>query len=304
MRILDDLQSDYKAELLACTLLQDNDDLTKILIKRLGNNARPHTKDIYKIYESLDQLDLSNQIVIETFRQSIYDALPENLFHPSTLGGLGKTQEEIVLEIQHQQRKEQEARKFFLPFEQESSYIEMQALLVELMFDKKVTYDHLLRLFKQGWPILKELPRMTALAFIYILPILHDVRGNKVWIEKCLSFILGYPVHIIEKYTTQQIELSTIAFVTGNCRLGLNTNLPGKQYDGVIEWGVKIGPVSEEMVDTILPGSNFRRLLNLLLDFFIPIPIFTTYSIHSKKQQQTTFSTEAGTARLGYSFYL
>ena len=40
----------------------------------------PHTKDVYKVYESLDQLDLTNQIVIETFRQSIYDALPENLF--------------------------------------------------------------------------------------------------------------------------------------------------------------------------------------------------------------------------------
>lgn len=304
MQILDDLQSDYKVELLASTLLNEDDDLTKIIIKRLGNNARPHTKDVYKVYESLDQLDLTNQIVIETFRQSIYDALPENLFHPPTLGGLGKTQEEIVLEIQHQQRKEQEARKFFLPFEQESSYIEIQALLIELMFDKKVTYDHLLRLFKQGWPILKDLPRMTALSFIYILPILNEVRGNKVWIEKCLSFILGYPITIIEKYITQKIESSIVSFVTGNCNLGLNTNLSGAQYDGVAEWEIKVGPVPEEMAQEVLPGSAFRKLLNLLLDFFIPIHIFTTYSIHSKKQKQTTFSTEAGSARLGYTFYL
>ncbi|HPH98715.1 MAG TPA: type VI secretion system baseplate subunit TssG [Chitinophagaceae bacterium] len=304
MQILNDLQSDYKAELLASTLLKEEDDLTKIIIKRLGNNARPHTKDVYKIYESLDQLDLTNQIVIETFRQSIYDALPENLFHPPTLGGLGKTQEEIVLEIQHQQRKEQEARKFFLPFEQESSYIEIQALLIELMFDKKVTHNHLLDLFKQEWPILKELPRMTALAFIYILPILNEVRGNKVWIEKCLSFILGYPINIIEKYTTQKIEPSTASFTTGKCNLGLNTNLPGAQYDGIAEWEIKVGPVPEEKIQTVLPGSAFRKLFNLLLDFFTPIHIFTTYSIHSKKQKQTTFSTEAGSARLGYTFYL
>lgn len=304
MNLLNHLQSDYKAELLASTMLKEEDDLTRVIIRRLGNNARPHTKDVYRIYEELGQLDSTNQIVIETFRQSIYDSLPENLFHPPTLGGLGKSQEEIILEIQHQQRKEQEARKFFQPFEQEPSYIEMQALLIELMFDKKVTYDNLLQLFNQGWPILKALPRMTALAFIYILPILHEVRGKKNWTEKCLSFILGYPVNIVEKYAVQKIEPSIISFTTGKCNLGLNTNLPGKQYDGFPEWEIKIGPVPEEIIQEVLPGSSFKNLFNLLLDYFIPTHIFTTYSIHSKKQKQTTFSTEKGTARLGYTFYL
>ncbi len=304
MQIVDALQEDFKAELVAVTKLHREDDFTKIVFRRLGANARPHTKDIYEVYERLSVLDSTNQIFIDTFRKSLYDILPENLFHPPTLGGLGKTTEEVILEIQQQQRNEAEARKFFLPFEQEASYVEMQALLIELMFDNKVANNNLLKLFEADWPILKELPPITALAFIYVLPILHEVRGKKNWIEKCLAFILGYPISITERYRTKKIESHTIAFVIGKSSLNLDTNLPGIQYDGLPEWEIKIGPLPEKNIEKVLPGSSFKKLFDLLLNYFIPMHIFTTYSIHSKKQKQTIFSIEPGSTRLGYTFYL
>lgn len=304
MNLVDRLQLDYKAELLASCFLNEEDDFSKIVIRRLGSSSRTYTKDVYKLYEDWNNLDTTNQVVIETFRKSIYDALPENAFHPSTLGGLGKTEAEIVLEIQYQQRKEAEARKFFMPFEQEGSYVEMQALLTELRLDKKVAYNDMLQLFEKGWPILGKLPRMTALAFIYMLPILHKVRGKKKWIEKSLAFILGYPIAIKEVFEYKKIEKNNIAFVTGKASLGINTTLKGCQYDGVPDWKIQIGPIPETAISAVLPNSGFTDLVELLLGYFTPAYLFAHYTICT--EQKTTFLNieKKEQARLGYSFYL
>lgn len=304
MNLVDQLQLDYKAELLASCFLNEEDDFGKIIIRRLGNNARTYTKDVYKLYEDWNNLDTTSQVVIETFRQSIYDALPENIFHPSTLGGLGKTEAEIVLEIQQQQRKEAEARKFFMPFEQEASYVEMQALLTELRLDKKVEYDDMLRLFEKGWPILNRLPRMTALAFIYMLPILHKVRGKKSWIEKSLAFILGYPITIKEVFELKPIERNNIAFITGEAKLAINTALKGAQYDGVPEWNIKIGPIPPGAVSAVLPGSGFTDLVDLLLGYFVPAYLFASYTVCTEREATFLNVEKKEKARLGYSFYL
>jgi hypothetical protein len=304
MFILEKMVSDFKAEVIATQLLAEELDVSKIIIDRLGNTHRTHTKDVYKSYEDIGQYNLDKYTILQSFRQSIYEAMPENVFHPPTLGGLGKTQDEIVEEIKIQRKKENEARTFFKPFEQEAPYLEMQALMLELMYEKKGTYDNLYRLFEQGWPVISKLPYSMALSFIYILPILHEVRGNKEWTEKCIHFLTGFPVTIKENYTSGNIAKELDGFIMGGAKLGINSNLPGNQYDGLFGWDIHIGPVPKSLTMAVLPQSGFTELLDILTEHFVPATIFIRYFIQSEPLPATSLAPEATAGRLGFTFYL
>ena len=306
MQLLQDLQADYKAEVVGASLLAEHRDISRIIIDRLGINPRSHTKDLYRVFEETGQYDLNVHTVLQTFRQSIYDTIPEALFHPPTLGGIGRTNEEIVEEVRIQRKREEDARKFFKPFEQEASYIEMHTLLLELMYEQKATYDQFYSLFEQAWPILRGLPEAVALSFIYVLPILHQVRGDRLWTERCLSFVTGFPVTITENYHLQQIMPELPGFTVSGCRLGIDSNFGGMQYDGISCWDIAVGPIPETLIPAVLPESGFIDLIELLTEHFIPSAIFTRLTIHPASQPATVLNTNSGTgsARLGYSFFL
>ncbi len=302
MNILQKIEADYKAEVIAAQLLVHEQDFNKIIIERLGGLPRTHTKDIYHTYEDISQVSLDKYTVLQSFRQSIYEAVPENIFHPSTLGGLGKSSEEIVEEIKLQRKKENEARTFFKPFEQEAPYLEMQALMLELMYEQKGTYNNLFTLFEQGWPVIRMLPPATALSFIYILPILTEVRGKKEWIEKCLGFLTGFPIAIRETFTGIPVEKEARSFTTGDSVLGLTSTFPGRQDDGFPTWIVQVGPVPDEESGQVLPQSGFETLLDTLLEYMAPAHIFIQKKIDISCERETTLSGDTTAARLGYTF--
>lgn len=304
MDILQKIESDYKAEVIAAQLLVHEYDFNKIIIERLGGLPRTHTKDIYHTYEDISQVNLDRYTVLQSFRQSIYEAIPENIFHPPTLGGLGRSAEEIVEEIKLQRKKEQEARTFFKPFEQEAPYLEMQALMLELMYEQKGTYDNLAGMFEQAWPIIRKLSRATALSFIYILPILNEVRGKKDWIEKCLSFLCGFNVTIKETFTAIPVGKAMASFTAGGSVLGLTTTFSGRQDDGFPTWVLQVGPVPEEEAFRVLPQSGFEALLDMLLEYMAPADIFIQKKIDIPCAKPAVFSADAAGARLGYTFTL
>lgn len=302
MNILQKMEADYRAEVIATQLLAHEQDFNKIIIERLGGLQRTHTKDIHHTYEDISEISLDRYTVLQSFRQSIYEAIPENIFHPPTLGGLGKSTQEIVEEIKEQRKKENEARTFFKPFEQEAPYLEMQALMLELMYEQKGTYDNLYHLFEQGWPVIKKLPRKTALSFIYILPILNEVRGKKDWIEKCLSFLSGFPVVIQETFTAIPVAKEQSSFTTGSSVLGLSSTFSGRQDDGFPTWMIHIGPVPDEEAVQVLPQSGFEELIDTLLEYMAPANIFIRKKIEIPCAKATTLSGDMATTRLGYTF--
>ncbi|WP_443939961.1 hypothetical protein [Pedobacter sp. MW01-1-1] len=304
MNLIDNIELDIKAEVFAVSLLENKPDFSHIIFKRLGLDARGHSKDILNVYQAQGAFDLKEHTVIEIFRQGIYEAIPENVFHPSTLGGFEKTEEDVINEIRLQRKKQEEAKFFFLPFEQEASYVEMQALLIELMFDKKENHDNLLHLFQQGWPILKKLSNSTALSYIYILPILHIVRGNRDWTEKALSFILGFDVKIFSIVEVKAIGTQNESFEIGACRFGIESTLSGFQYDGVFDWLIQIGPIPQTSVVSVLPGSAFIELVKLLSEQFIPVNLFTQIKIVTEKESDTILSPAHESCLLGYTLYL
>lgn len=228
-------------------------------------------------------------IVIETNRDSIYDFLPECVFHASSLGGPEKHTEEIIEQIRIQKKAEQDSRKFFIPFELESYYTELAALYFENRLDQLNSNDELLDILAALWPLLKELDTRHAKIFIYLLPFFHSARGNKSWFEKCLSAFLGVPVTV--SFTINRVnEPEKIEdILLSKTRLGIDTLLCGSHEDGNRNWQINIGPVPPEQVQQYIAGHPFNALLETIYNYCLPATaVYQQHCITGATEQSFT----------------
>lgn len=300
-----DPETDFKAEVIAAALLQLDIPAENIFVKRVGINSRARSKDIITLKKEFFEFD-EPQLMIETNRESIYDYLPEGIFHPPTLGGLGKQTEDIIDEMKVQRKAEEDAKKFFTPFELAAYYTELAALHTENNIDHKGANDHLLDILAALWPLLDMLDKETAKIFIHLLPYFHSARGNKAWFEQCMSAFLGVPVAI--SFTANQVdEIENIeTLYLSNTRLGIDTLLCGSHADGNRNWQVNIGPVPHEEVQRYVPGNSFNKVLAAVCNYCLPATAVWQLHIITEKQE-TGFvlpGNEDTSAFLGYNTFL
>lgn len=299
------LQTDYRVEAVAANILKYYSPEANILIKRIGLNDRAYLKDIKGISSSFYDLDEEN-IIIETYREGIYDYMPEGIFHPPSLGISSKNVDSVVREMRKQKLVEEDARKFFHPFELEFFYTHVSALLKESEFDSESKTDSLLDFAIELWPILAKIDVDSAKVLVNLLPFIHEVRGNKDWIERFLSAFLRVPVEItfVPNNIEAQDDKEGITAL-GTARLGITLIPMGKHMDGDRNWKINIGTIPYQELHHYIPGSAFRQLLTEIYDFFVPVSvkIFENF-ITEKDANSFMIDMKKDTNRLGYSTFL
>ncbi|CAM2946504.1 hypothetical protein DRF59_16830 [Chryseobacterium flavum] len=300
------LQTDFKAEAVAVNLLKYHRAVSNIFIERIGVNDRAYLKDIKSISSSYLGFD-EEVFTIESYREGIYDYLPEGLFHPPSLGASRKNVDSVVREIRKQKRVEEDARKFFRPFELEVFFTEISALLKESEFDITSNTDSLLETVSELWPLVNMLDRQNAYIFMHILPFFHQIRGDKRWFERCITAFLQVPVEVtFSPNVIDEIEKDNDSMLLGNSRLGVTYIPSGRHMDGQRNWVINIGPIPYEEMKKYIPGSPFRKVLQALYDYFLPVTVDVEENFITEKQEYS-FSLEddhRNASRLGYSTFL
>ncbi|SHH20954.1 type VI secretion system baseplate subunit TssG [Chryseobacterium oranimense] len=300
------LQTDFKAEAVAVNLLKYQRAVSNIFIERIGINDRAYLKDIKSISSSYLGFD-EEVFTIETYREGIYDYLPEGLFHPPSLGASRKNVDTVVREIRKQKRIEEDARKFFRPFELEVFFTEISSLLKESEFDISSDTDTLLETVSELWPLIKMLDKQNAYIFIYILPFFHQIRGDKRWFERCMTAFLQVPVEVtFAPNIIDRIERNDDSMLLGNSKLGVTYIPSGKHMDGQRNWVVNIGPIPYQDMKKYISGSPFRKVLQALYDYFLPVTVDVEENFITEKEEYS-FSLEddeRNASRLGYSTFL
>ncbi|MGK6340987.1 type VI secretion system baseplate subunit TssG [Chryseobacterium sp. DT-3] len=300
------LQTDFKAEAVAVNLLKYQRAVSNIFIERIGINDRAYLKDIKSISSSYLGFD-EEVFTIETYRESIYDYLPEGLFHPPSLGASRKNVDTVVREIRKQKKVEEDARKFFRPFELEVFFTEISSLLKESEFDISSDTDSLLDTVSELWPLIKMLDKQNAYIFIYILPFFHQIRGDKRWFERCMTAFLKVPVEVtFAPNIIDRIERNDDSMLLGNSKLGVTYIPSGKHMDGQRNWVVNIGPIPYTEMKKYISGSPFRNILQALYDYFLPVTVDVEENFITEKEEYS-FSLEddeRNASRLGYSTFL
>ncbi len=299
------LNTDFKVEAVAANLLKFYTQNTNIFIKRIGVNDRPYLKDLKNIYHSSYGLD-EETIVMETYRESLYDYLPEGLFHPPTLGNYNKGVQNVVEEIRHQKEVEQSARNFFQPFEIEIFYTEISALLKESEYSVADSANILTKTLGELWPLINDVDERTANILIYILPFLHEIKGNINMIEHFLSALLELKVSIsFVPNTIDSFDDATESTKLGTAKLGITLIPNGKHMDGERNWKIHIGPVPYENIYKFIPGHPFRRLLLKIYDYLFPISVkIYEEFITAKSEESFQLSSKENTSRLNYSTFI
>lgn len=300
------LQTDFKAEAVAVNLLKYHRAVSNIFIERVGVNDRAYLKDIKSISSSYLGFD-EEVFTIESYREGIYDYLPEGLFHPPSLGASRKNVDTVVREIRKQKRVEDDARKFFRPFELEVFFTEISALLKESEFDITSNTDSLLDTVSELWPLVRMLDKQNAYIFMHILPFFHQIRGDKRWFERCMTAFLQVPVEVtFSPNVIDEIEKNDDSMLLGNSRLGVTYIPSGRHMDGQRNWVVNIGPIPYEDMKKYIPGSPFRNVLQALYDYFLPVTVDVEENFVTEKHEYS-FSLEddeRNASRLGYSTFL
>lgn len=299
------LESDYKAEVVALNLLKYYDEVDHVFLKRIGSNDRSFNKDVEKIYSQTHDLD-EVLVYITSYREGMYDYLPEGIFHPPSLGSYKSRVDDIIYEIQKQKKIEESARNFFQPFELECFFVELQSLSKENEFEITDGSDLFLNVMKELWPLLDALDKETARIFIYILPFFHMVIGNKEWLEKFLMAFLKIPVRI--QFVPHKVSDSKVASdmaTLSNFHLGISMVLSGEHMDGERNWVIHYGPIPNDEIMNYIPQSPLRKLLRIMYDHCLPATVdIVEEFLTDKNSQSFLLGKELYTSRLGYTTFL
>lgn len=272
-----------------------------------------------------DYDDMMRQAVflnLVTHRDGLYDYLPEGLFHQPVSKNKDRDNSDWSIEIFEQFEREQGARRFFQPIEQEFYH---QRLFLELEERKYFLTEENLRqndngeLFRGFWRLPADLLNIRQLNnLLHLLPVAHRITGDTELMSDVFSLILGVPVAItLLPPISCPIEDQTLSHVVGGenriesepddlgCICLGNFSLGGIYEDTMPALELRIGPLSIEQFAGFAPGGNSSKLLDLLEGYFIPAE--TTVVCHLIPDQESTFiclSEEQSKSVLGFNAYL
>ncbi len=302
--VVNRLDTDYKAEVVAAALLGRGIPVGQIFIRRRSSNQRSAHKDVAWLRRNIVGFNQPH-VVIETNRESIYNYLPEGVFHPPTLGSQYNETADIIEQMRKQKKAEQDARQFFVPFEMEAGYAELAMLDYENQLDDIGNNDELLHILTDLWPMLGELDAASAKVFLHLLPFFSAAKGNRRWFEKCMAAFLGVPV-TVEFAANKVEEPDNVAQVQlGHAQLGISTLLCGPHADGNQNWQINIGPVPAQDICRFLPGSHLNHLLQTMYEYCLPATAWCGQQcITVAEEGSFTISAGAHQNYLGYTTFL
>ncbi len=278
------LETDFRAETVAAGLAEAGLAADKVLIVREKGDKRYVSKDISKIEKGFSTEDLMEYLYIYTNRESIYDAIPENIFHQPFNTVKKKTEEDVISEIKTHRQEEFYARKYFQPFEMAIDRLLVDAQLYERKFDKKNFHSNLQDLFIGYWPILKLLNLKQAVYFIKIIPWIYRLSTDFEIAGQLMSILLDAPVKI-ESGGLSVIKADVSRkMVPGTWKLGVNLTMGDTFKDGSMDIHITVGPVATEQRRLFLKGQKNELILNGLMAMMLPADCNRVVKYEIKKE--------------------
>lgn len=269
--IINKLDTDFRAEVVAAGLIESGVDEDKILIVREKGNMRYTSKDIAKVHSAFSQQDLMEYLYIHTNRNSLYDAIPENIFHQPYVTATKKTQDDVINEIRRHREEEFYARRYFQPFEIAIDKLLVDAQLYERKFDKKNFHSNLKDVLSGYWYVLKLLTLEQAVFFIRIIPVIDKVITDMKLAEKLMSVILDVPIKIEEGEPSEMKAAPTEKSAKKTWRLGVNTVVGSSFNDGYRDINITVGPAHPERIREFSGGRNDQLILQQLIGMMLPV---------------------------------
>ncbi len=250
---------------------------------------------------------LANQALlkIELSRSGIYDQLPEGMFFQSAQRSKNNvTVADMALDYKQNKKKEEEIRRFFLPFEndfflQRIGLEEQETILLE-----GIQSGYLNDYFIRFWNLPPSIPKSFMAPLILLLPYAYKIAGDRELITESLEQILQEPIRINRKKAPTE-DASTLDIpALGNADLGLNFVCGEVFMENTPVFEIEIGPLQNSLVTDYLKGGSRYILMETFTRFFIPVGVETIISLVIPAEKRNMVIAKGDEPVLGYSSYL
>ncbi len=197
----------------------------RLVVRNHGMNSRVRSQDVLGIQTE----DLPNtsreRVVLHLARNGIYHQLPEFLFHPISLSTPSMTNSEVVAAIRANRKKEEEAIRFFQPFDTEFfkdgvNMFKRSLSLFDDPFDNRIL-QNVAALFCPRTDSLKRGEKYRLMLFLCKA---GEYKENLPALEVVLHTVFGMRVSL--QYSPHRISEPPYASL-GECRLGADSGLSG-----------------------------------------------------------------------------
>lgn len=306
--LADTFNADFKAEVIAAEMIDNNVPAEQIMILMLGSRKRAFRKDVDTVTEEISDYNNKEYTLITTHKEGIYDMLPQGLFHSPTLPKKANSQQEIIDNIKKHRIEEKNARRLFLPFEAAINHLRIQMALFESRLDKGAHHDELVNLFKSHWAIFKYLDTVQSDIFLQVLPLIHGIRDDYEAAAIVFELLLSVPVKITGRVQGMVKSANPVFSNLNDTQLGINFTTGNAMYDGgEDEIVVTVGPINNGQLWQFMPGEWNNKILTLLCDYLLPahLDIIMDFELITQ-DRNTRLSDKAHSlnSTLGLSTYL
>lgn len=265
------LETDYLAEVVAATLVEEGVDPEYIQITRLGGARAKIGKDIEKINREYNPEDDSSDCLrIYVNREGIYDVLPEGVFFLGLEPLDSNDIKKVVSQVRRHRKEELEIRKFFSVFENEIDRTLIRTQLLERRVDRKNVYPDFANVFTAYWPVIRLLSLRQAALFMRIVPIIHKVRGDERKMSKAFSLVLGMPVRLVP--VVKRKRCKNMAGI-GQARLGETLVLGGDFNTGRYDIRVIVDGIPRCRIPEFVEDGKCTRIVREMISLLFPADV-------------------------------
>lgn len=276
--VFDELISTYqnlKAEVLIAEVQEHVDlEASQIIVNHKGTFQRPYRRDLLTIEKSKLEDDL---LSIDLSRNSLYDYLPEGLFHSqnSSNKSLSFSAQRI-----NSKKEEANARSLFSPIENEFFHqrlnieVNERALLNNFY---SIKHDYLI----DFWKLTQEMPREYLLKLIKLLPYSFKIAGDLELTRFCLEKILLNDVSFIKKYKAGQVDKKENQKQVS--RLGVDLVLDHSENTTFYPYlEVTIWLKDRKQIDSYVSKQGINAFLDVFYSYFLPLELDVETKYDSK----------------------
>ena len=277
---------DIKSEIIIADLIERGYPLQRILVKYEGLFKRNFTKDVTDVY-----LDVMNDVIVfHVSRDSLYDILPQNMFHESIQ--LGNVEaEERKKRFERIKKEEENARRFFLPFDNDLFYqkVECEIAYRSFLVDPGIFFQKLFMFDRIGMP---DYSRKLVTYALYNDRFIGDIDLTAA----CLSDLLQVEVRVAKKYQTEYLPINENHGNNDHSTTMLGENLLCgdiiAEHGLVWEFTMVLGD-QDNVLDYIdKEKGNLFKLINLFFEYFVPFEISVKTNVITKHSHFLTLTSQ------------
>lgn len=270
------LSIDMRAETLVSIIRESAIDENDLNVSFGGQLKRSYSKDVSDV--KVEEFRNGEKVLnVQLNRDSVYDALPEALFHSfpeKTLSG----GDEMARDSMKLRNEEKEARSFFMPFEHQI-FLQLVKLSEKENALIKRIYSRLMQgLIPDFWNISREIPAEYSERLVKLIPLSSKIIGNVKLTTGAFEYILREPVAIVFRNT--QFDFSGENIKPGEANPGLGEGVlginmvSGDMPELLVQTAyVTVGPVVNLDVESYLTNGWLKTLFDCMCSYFFPMEI-------------------------------